>query len=110
MISPDDQARRLLSSEYSVISNCPMEFECPKQWETMEETSNPDVRHCDSCNKDVHFCATEEKLDRMAAAGECVSFFTVREHRVRRLSGSIRRDDSGKPVDPAALRAFIDSL
>lgn len=110
MSDSDNQTGRLPTSGFSVIANCPMEFECPKQWETMEETSSPDVRHCDSCNKDVHFCATEEKLERMAAAGECVSFFTVRDHRVRRLSGSIRLDDSGKSADPATLRAFIDSL
>ncbi|MDO8906837.1 hypothetical protein [Hydrogenophaga sp.] len=110
MSDPANEPGAPPTSGYSVIANCPMEFECPKQWETMDETSSPDVRHCDSCNKDVHFCATEEKLERMAAAGECVSFFTVREQRVRRLSGSLRRDDFDEPTNPAVLRAFIDGI
>lgn len=93
---------------FTVINNCPMIFECPKTWASLTPTENTDVRHCDSCSKEVTFCSDEAQLERMTEAGACVAFYTVRDEVARVMTGSVARKPG--PVDMKALRAFIDRL
>lgn len=94
---------------YSVIENCPMAFECPKTWESLAATDRPDVRHCDTCSKEVTFCADTAKLEQMRDAGACVAFYTVRNEGVRIMTGSVARKP-GKPRRSDDLRSFIDKM
>ncbi len=57
------------------IRTCPvrMKFSCPRTWEGLRPTANPDVRHCAHCNEDVHFCRTDEETLRHARAGHCIA-------------------------------------
>lgn len=73
--------------------NCEMEFVCPKDWEGMIVSADPNIRHCSTCNKDVHFCHTVEDLKKAIDAQHCVTY----------ISG-------GVAGDPKVLEALILDL
>lgn len=55
--------------------NCELEFECPKNWFDLAPTYDAKVKYCDSCNKDVHLCLTQEELDSHITQRHCIAFF-----------------------------------
>ena len=63
------------------IENCgpQWEFRCPKGWDSLAPTGEPDVRVCSACVKKVRYCDTIEDARNLAALGECVAVdLTVR--------------------------------
>ena len=54
---------------------CQMEYECPKQWDELKKTDDPNIRDCDACGKPVHFISTENELEDAAMKGSCVAFY-----------------------------------
>lgn len=59
--------------------NCPMEYRCNADWFALVPTDCKDVRHCKTCDKDVHFCTDQTQLDAHAAQGHCVAFYEGRQ-------------------------------
>jgi hypothetical protein len=53
----------------------PFEFECPKNWEDLDKTANPNVRHCSQCKENVYLCSTYEELATHSKARECTAYF-----------------------------------
>jgi hypothetical protein len=53
--------------------SCALAFSCPKEWDAMDVTGQPGVRHCDHCAKDVYEAPTEASFKEHAKAGRCVS-------------------------------------
>lgn len=62
---------------YSTIQNCHRTFRkrCPKRWADLARTDNPDQRWCMVCERTVTFCLSDNELDRLSSAGQCVAFF-----------------------------------
>lgn len=56
--------------------NCEMAFKCPEDWDGMVVTSDLNVKHCSTCNKDVHFCRTLEDLKKAINAQHCVTYIS----------------------------------
>lgn len=58
-----------------VLENCPVRFSvrCPMQWEALRGTDVPGVRHCDACDRSVHYCTTVRDLEHHALRGNCVA-------------------------------------
>jgi hypothetical protein len=46
---------------------------CPTNWELLRPTADPDVRHCRSCRRDVHYCRTPADFVRHGESGHCVA-------------------------------------
>ena len=63
--------------------NCELEFECPKNWFDLAPTYDTKVKYCDSCNKDVHLCVTQEELDSHVTQRHCIAFFKNLDLRTR---------------------------
>ena len=63
-----------------VVWNCPalrlplplLSYQCPEVWWTMGETADPNIRHCDTCNNEVHLCRTPEEFVEATVQGHCV--------------------------------------
>jgi uncharacterized protein (TIGR02996 family) len=57
------------------IENCEPVFKsrCPKRWENLKGTNDPNVRHCDSCQKPVHYCRTLPEAQAHTRQGHCVA-------------------------------------
>lgn len=56
--------------------NCEMDFECPENWGDMLLSSDENVRHCHTCNQDVHFCHTVDDLRKAIDAKRCVTYIS----------------------------------
>lgn len=63
--------------------NCKLEFECPMNWFDLTPTYDARVKYCDSCNKDVHLCITQDELDDHAEQGRCIAYFKDPDLRTR---------------------------
>ena len=61
--------------DFGEIDNCTwkFDFQCPRRWNGLRQTSDPNVRLCESCLCEVHLCSTEEELDLRSKRGECVA-------------------------------------
>jgi len=57
------------------IENCEpaFRFQCPKQWENLEITRDPTIRHCNACEKKVYYCRTLPDAQNHARQGHCVA-------------------------------------
>jgi hypothetical protein len=57
------------------IRNCVvrMKLACPKTWEALRPTGEPNVRHCTHCDQDVYYCATDAETIAHARAGRCIA-------------------------------------
>lgn len=53
---------------------CDMRFICPQQWGKLQRTGHANVRHCQVCARDVHYCRDEAELATAIAASHCVAF------------------------------------
>ncbi|WP_415897890.1 hypothetical protein ACMXYX_05810 [Neptuniibacter sp. QD72_48] len=53
--------------------DCKINYKCPKAWDDLDKTEDPFVRHCDQCEKDVHFCADVESLKEATIEDLCVA-------------------------------------
>jgi uncharacterized protein (TIGR02996 family) len=49
------------------------DFVCDKSWGDMKPTSTSTVRHCDSCDKDVHYCDNIVDARGHSRKGHCIA-------------------------------------
>lgn len=65
------------TASWSTIQNCDRQFRtrCPKHWAELAPTAERQKRWCSVCERHVTFCTSDEELDRLARAGECVAFY-----------------------------------
>lgn len=63
----------------SKVWRCALKFDdlfekkCPLKWESLAETSNPKVRQCGVCNRDVHQCDTPDEFIESTKEGLCIA-------------------------------------
>lgn len=57
------------------VRNCAvrMKFVCPKTWDELQPTTEPNVRHCPQCDESVYYCATDAETIAHARAGHCIA-------------------------------------
>ncbi len=57
------------------VRNCPppFRFKCPKTWDELASTEDPNVRHCDQCQQLVHLCPSDAETIAHAKAGHCIA-------------------------------------
>ncbi len=58
----------------TVQISCTFEFQCPKQWDALKETSDKSVRFCDQCDHNVYFCTTDEQILKAGSEGKCIAY------------------------------------
>lgn len=78
------------------IENCDetFAFKCPKKWEQLDGTDNPNARHCASCNKTIHYCYSMSEAYGHARRGHCVAVATA----VARFPGDLDRPAERVPT------------
>lgn len=75
-----EELARVVDIHYMAVSssvqNCDraFQFQCPQKWAALQATEAAAVRWCNICQRTVTFCRTDEELDRLSRAGECVAF------------------------------------
>lgn len=59
----------------SELWNCSQAFDyqCPLEWDRLEKTGDPDVRHCETCDQDVYMCSSPAAFVANGSRGRCVA-------------------------------------
>lgn len=47
---------------------------CDKRWETLAETRETTVKHCQQCDRNVFLAITPGELERIAQRGDCAAY------------------------------------
>lgn len=57
------------------VENCALyfSFRCPRRWEHLRPTGDPQVRYCDGCLQSVYHCSSVEEARRHARQQHCVA-------------------------------------
>ena len=66
-----DRPRR--EARATLIDDCEFAVKCPKRWQKLQRTEQPDVRHCNQCERSVHLCNTPGELAAAQKMGLCVA-------------------------------------
>lgn len=69
------------ASERQDSNGVRFELQCPQRWDQLQSTGSPSRRHCDVCNRDVHYASNIVAARRLAMAGHCVAVDVAPEHR-----------------------------
>jgi hypothetical protein len=88
----------------TTVRNCPLPFrvKCSLQWEGLQATDDPAVRHCEQCRRDVFFCRTDEETLAHARAGHCIAREEPGELALPRMV-------LGEPEEPIVVTAEQES-
>jgi hypothetical protein len=73
----------ILSTERAMeIINCnwKFKFQCPRHWNGLRETADPNVRTCESCLENVYLCKDEDEVRRRSSQGQCVALGFFRDN------------------------------
>ena len=79
-----------------LIRNCVFAFKCDKSWDDMTSTKIHDVKFCQTCQREVYFCRTDQQLREAINLNRCVSieFIEPETKKYHQLTGSpVRSDD-----------------
>ena len=55
------------------IRNCVFAFKCTRAWEGMRKTDSKNIRFCEDCQREVHFCRDSRSLSHAIALNRCVA-------------------------------------
>ena len=55
------------------IRNCLFGFKCTAFWNDMLQKADINIRHCESCNKDVYRVKTTSELSKAIKLNRCVA-------------------------------------
>lgn len=72
------------------LRNCEFAFQCEAEWDELDETSEKRIRFCNQCQKQVHFCDTDEQLLNAIKSNLCVAIEPPFQKPVRLMLGSMR--------------------
>ncbi len=60
-------------SDNTAIRNCTFAYKCEAKWEALELIEYEDIRFCNVCQQEVHFCHTDDDLVRNIHLNRCVA-------------------------------------
>ena len=66
------------------IKNCQIKYKCDKTWETLAETSSPNIKYCLDCDRGVHYCKNESELIHALNQDRCIAMGIIDDNYVRR--------------------------
>lgn len=87
----------------SRIRNCAWGYKCDKTWDGLIATDESNTRFCDSCDKQVYMCRTEQELADSVLLNRCVAFPPKLLHKGSRRQGYKQVPDD----EPGADRVFL---
>ncbi|CAM4202015.1 hypothetical protein [Vibrio neonatus] len=61
-----------MSKQY--IRNCALGFSCTSSWKNLSKTRAEEVRFCETCQREVHWCDDEQELMENVTLNRTVSF------------------------------------
>ena len=89
---------------------CDMRLICPQRWGNLKKTDDANVRHCQVCAREVHYCRNETALAAAIAESHCVAFVVQAPDKPKKMK--LLGDPSGlkylpqKPKESMAKRLW----
>ncbi len=82
--------------------NCPMAYECPKDWFELTPTNKAEVKYCNTCQQEVFLCLEQKNLNERITRGVCIAYFiepdrTTRFRLAREKASAKMQDLNFKP-------------
>ena len=65
-----------------LIRNCKFRYKCSESWNSMANTDDPDVRHCSTCNENVHLCIDADDVLEALQNNWCVAIYNTSQEEV----------------------------
>jgi hypothetical protein len=56
------------------IRNCKFAYKCDKDWDDLDDIGESDIRFCQTCQSEVHFCHDDDELVENVKLDHCVAF------------------------------------
>lgn len=56
------------------IRNCAWGYSCTEEWRSLTETTDPKIRFCNTCQREVHHSSTTNELVYNVTLNRCVYF------------------------------------
>lgn len=81
------------------IRNCEIAFKCEAEWEDLYETKEKRIRFCNHCQKQVHFCDTDELLVHAIKSNLCVAIETPFNKLKHYFVGSVRLKNNDNKIE-----------
>lgn len=103
---------------YQNASQSPFQFLCDRRWQDLRATEDRDVRFCDGCQQQVHYCDTIGEARRHADMDHCIAIdlgiirkegdlvteLRRAESRAGRLSAAFLREEQERLMpDPVSI-------
>ncbi|QBY03274.1 hypothetical protein E2K93_02310 [Thalassotalea sp. HSM 43] len=87
------------------ICNCAFGKQCSQKWGKLSETDDSNVRYCDECHKEVHFCHNKKSLAEHMMENHCVAvpFSILDESDIRRQGMFV-----GETIAPYKFKRELD--
>jgi hypothetical protein len=64
-------------SENITIRNCTFAFKCEAKWDCLEMLEFDNIRFCNICQKEVHFCDDDDELIQNIHLNRCIAINRV---------------------------------
>lgn len=74
------------------IRNCVFAFKCTAKWFELDETEDENVMFCQQCQREVHYCSSDEELVKAIKRNQCVGIDSP--YSPHRLIGSVLTDQT----------------
>ena len=73
-----ERALRAAGEEEALQARFQLKYACPLRFEQLQAGPDPRTRHCERCQRDVHYVDDLAQLRARVSAGACVAFYAGR--------------------------------
>ncbi len=87
------------------LRNCTFAFKCTQQWNELDKTSEKNIRFCNECQKEVHYCENDQELLKSIKLNRCVAF--SRDQVIHEMGYIVAPDYQKQEILPEDVRSDI---
>jgi hypothetical protein len=72
------------------IRNCKFAYRCKANWDDLvKDEEDNSIRFCLDCQKEVHFCESDEELVHNVVNNRCIAIIREEHGKINRLLGDV---------------------
>ena len=57
------------------IRNCTFAYKCNMNFDELNDTDNRNIKFCTQCQREVHYCATDEEIVDAIQRNKCIAIY-----------------------------------
>ena len=59
----------------ATIRNCTFAYKCNMNFDELNDTDNRNIKFCTQCQREVHYCATDEEIVDAIQRNKCIAIY-----------------------------------